>query len=82
LQQTFVFPLTALSVLTKVSPVWRPRWKKGKFWRHRIMLRIKVTKVQRCGVWTLNPCWFESFADWCWLWHCHTATYTCISPSA
>jgi len=33
---------------------------------------IKVTKVQRCGPELV-------YADWFYLWHRHTTTFTCIS---
>jgi len=51
LQQTFVFPLTASSVLTNLALVQWPRSDvtKVSFDVIKVILMIKVTKVQRCG---------------------------------
>jgi len=79
LQQTFVFPLTASSVLTNVVLVqWsRCKEKKVNFDVIETILTMKGTEV-----WMPNQCWFGGYADWFWLWHRHTATFICISSSA
>jgi len=60
LQQTFVFPQTASSVLTNVALVQWPDVKKGKLWHHRNDTKDKSYKSTE--VWTLNRCSFEAMS--------------------